>query len=81
MTKSETHVVPNAQGGWEVVRSGASARDSTHETKKDAIARARHLVVESGGGEIVIHARDGSIQDSDTIGEPGRPRRRAHALS
>jgi hypothetical protein len=82
MTRSETHVVPNTRSGWDVVRSGASARDSAHETKKDAIARARDLVLQSGGGEVVIHGRDGTIQESETIGEPARrPRRAAHALS
>lgn len=81
-TKSETHVVPNSDGGWDVVRSGAATRDSQHATKKDAVMRARELVQSSGGGEVVIHGRDGSIQDSDTIGESARRGRgRAHAMS
>ncbi len=67
MKRTETHVVPGRSGGWEVVRPGASKRDSQHPTKEEAAQRAREIVRERGGGEVVVHGRDGRIQDSDTI--------------
>lgn len=50
------------------MRKGASHRaSSVHETQKAAVERARDSVRRAGGGEIVIHAPDGRIRDSDTV--------------
>jgi len=71
------HVVANPKGGWDVKKPG-STRASIHtETQKDAVARAREIVRNSGGGEVRIHGRDGRIRDSDTIApgnDPNPPR-------
>ena len=61
------HVVPNGGGGWDVRAPGA-ARSSAHtDNQADAIRRAREIVGNAGGGEVVIHDRRGRIRDSDTI--------------
>jgi uncharacterized protein YdaT len=71
------HVVPNQDGGWDVRAPGAQ-RASTHEqTQADAVRRAREIVGNTGGGEVVIHGRNGQIRDSDTIApgnDPNPPR-------
>ena len=71
------HVVPNQDGGWDV-RAPGSERSSAHTpTQADAIQRAREIVGNAGGGEVVIHGRDGRIRDSDTIApgnDPNPPR-------
>jgi Uncharacterized protein conserved in bacteria (DUF2188) len=67
MKRKETHVVPNSRGGWDVVRPGAATRESGHANKRAAEQRARELTREIGGGEVVVHGRDGRIQDADTI--------------
>lgn len=66
-TDSNRHVVPNPEGGWDVVRPHAERASSHHETQSDAIDRARDIVQNAGGGEVVTHGRDGRIRDSDTI--------------
>jgi hypothetical protein len=71
MPRNERHVVPNAGGGWDV-RAPGSSRSSGHTgTQGEAIDRAREIVRNTGGGEIVIHGRDGQIRDSDTV-PPGK---------
>lgn len=74
---SRRHVVPNENGGWDV-RAPDSQRASAHtDTQADAINRARDIVGNAGGGEVVIHGRDGRIRDSDTIApgnDPNPPR-------
>lgn len=61
------HVVPNEHGGWDV-KAPDAARASAHSTTQvEAINRAREIVHNAGGGEVVIHGRDGRIRDSDTI--------------
>jgi hypothetical protein len=65
---SDRYVVPNAEGGWDVVKEDHE-RASTHtDTKKEAISRAREIVQNLGGGEVRIQNLDGRFSDSDTQG-------------
>lgn len=67
---SDRNVVPDPDGGWRIVKPGAS-RSSGHEaTQAAAIERAKQIVRNQGGGEVRIHGRDGRIRDSDTV-KPG----------
>lgn len=79
MPRNERHVVPNPHGGWDVRAPGADRSSSHQPTQGDAIDRAREIVGNSGGGEVVIHGRDGRIRDSDTVppgNDPNPPRDR-----
>jgi Uncharacterized protein conserved in bacteria (DUF2188) len=71
MANHDRHVVPNENGGWDVVAPGASRASSHHDTQGQAIDRGREIVHNAGGGELSIHGRSGQIRDSDTIA-PGR---------
>ncbi|MGD8151399.1 DUF2188 domain-containing protein [Ornithinimicrobium sp. Y1694] len=73
------HVVPNQGGGWDVRAPGADRASAHAATQADALRRARTIVSNAGGGEVVIHGRDGRIRDSDTIApgnDPHPPRDR-----
>ena len=61
------HVVANPKGGWDVKKPGSSRASVHAETQQEAVARAREIVRNRGGGEVRIHGRDGKIRDSDTI--------------
>jgi hypothetical protein len=77
MPRNERHVVPNSGGGWDVHAPGSSRSSGHTETQEEAIDRAREIVRNTGGGEIVIHGRDGRIRDSDTVppgNDPNPPR-------
>ena len=67
------HVVPNPDGGWDVRAPGAARASSHHDTQADAIDRGREIVHNAGGGELIIHGRDGKIRDSDTIAPGNDP--------
>lgn len=75
------HVVPNPKGGWDVRAPGA-ARASAHvATQAEAEARAKQILGNTGGGEAVIHGRDGRIRDSDTVSpgnDPNPPKDTRH---
>jgi hypothetical protein len=76
----ERHVVPT-EGGWEVKRPGTKRPSSRHATQQEAIAHAREILRNRGGGEIVVHMKDGRIRDKDTVfgreaGDPFPPRGR-----
>ena len=68
---NDRHVVPNPDGGWDVVKPNAQRVSSHHDTQADAIDRGRQIVGNAGGGELNIHGRDGAIRAKDTI-DPGR---------
>lgn len=61
------HVVHNPKGGWDVRKPGSTRASAHANTQSDAVARAREIVRNSGGGEVRIHGRDGRIRDADTI--------------
>lgn len=67
------HVVPDGDGGWLVKKPGAERPSSNHDTQGDAIDRARDIVRNLGGGEVVIHRPDGRIRDSDTVAPGNDP--------
>jgi hypothetical protein len=81
MARNERHVVPNPEGGWDVTKPDAERASSHHDTQRDAEARAKQILGNAGGGEAVIHGRDGRVRDSDTVA-PGNdlfpPRDRKH---
>lgn len=71
------HVVPKASGGWDVVAPGARKASAHTNTQMQAQDRARDIVHNAGGGEVVTHGRDNKIRDSDTIApgnDPNPPR-------
>jgi len=61
------HVVPNPDGGWDVKRGGASRASSHHDTKQQAIDRAREIS-RNQNTELRIHNRNGRISRSDSHG-------------
>jgi hypothetical protein len=70
-------VVPNEDCGWSVQMPGSSRASVHTDTQAEAIARARTIVHNAGGGEVRIHGRGGKIRDSDTIApgnDPNPPR-------
>ncbi len=76
--RNERHVTPH-EDGWQVVAPGSERASAVTGTQAEAIDRARHIVGNLGGGEVVIHGRDGRIRDSDTVApgnDPNPPRDR-----
>jgi Uncharacterized protein conserved in bacteria (DUF2188) len=64
---NEAHVIPGSGGGWQVVEPGADAAHSQHTTQREAVENAKDLLQQRGGGEAVVHDRDGSIRESDRV--------------
>lgn len=67
---NERYVVPNPDGGWDVVKPGASRASAHTDTQREAIDRASEIVGNAGGGEVRIQGRDGRFRDSNTV-KPG----------
>ena len=67
------NVVPDGSGGWKVTGGGTRASAKT-STQADAIARAKEIVGNAGGGEVSISGRDGKIRAKDTVKPGNDPR-------
>jgi hypothetical protein len=77
LTKQNRHVVPSPTGGWDVKAPGAKRASSHHPTQSAAERRAKEIVGNVGGGEVVVHRPNGQIRDSDTVApgnDPNPPR-------
>jgi hypothetical protein len=71
------HVVPH-NGEWGIRGEGNSRLTTITPTKEKAVDLAREIA-RNQQSELVIHGRDGKIQDKDSFGnDPCPPRDRKH---
>ena len=81
MSKNDRHVVKNPKSGWDVKSPGSKRASANEKTQADAEKTAKKIVGDAGGGEVVIHGRDGKIRDKDTVApgrDPNPPRDKKH---
>lgn len=71
--KRDIHVVPHSEG-WATVKEGGERASSVHERKEDAVDHGRDQARREKV-ELVIHRKDGVIQDSDSYGNDPHPPR------
>src|SRR5215207_7667072 len=72
MAKNSHHVVPAPSGGWSVKKSGTLRASKHFDRKEDAVDWGRS-VSRTHGTELVIHRKDGTIQDKDSHGRDPLP--------
>ncbi len=74
-------VVKNPDGGWDVKAPRAQRASAHAETQKQAYERARAIVQNAGGGEVVVQGQDGKFRNPNTIPparDPNPPRDKKH---
>lgn len=55
------------EDGWAVSRPGSDRASAVLPTQAEAIARAKEILTNDGGGELRVHGKDGAIRDQRTI--------------
>jgi len=74
MKRETHHVVPTPENDWKVIKGGSEKAIKLFDTKQKAIEYAR-TISQNQGTELVIHKKDGTIQNSDSHGnDPFPPR-------
>ncbi|WP_348827105.1 DUF2188 domain-containing protein [Halomonas sp. RT37] len=74
MVRKTHHVVPNADGGWDIKKGGGKKSIKHFSLKSDAVDHGRGIS-KNQGSEFVIHKKDGKIQNPDSHGrDPFPPR-------
>jgi hypothetical protein len=74
-------VQPRIDGNWEVVAPKAKRASAVLSTQAKAERRAKQIVRNEGGGEVVVKDQRGRIRDSDTVApgnDPSPPRDTRH---
>ncbi len=64
------HVRPNdePEGGWVVTPADSDAVEAHTTTQAGAVERGRDLLLQAGGGTLVVHNTDGSVRDERSVG-------------
>lgn len=74
MSKGQDRIVsPRPDGMWANKRYDRSRASSLHETQDEAVAAARTMLTNQGGGELSIQGADGKIHTKNTIGDGNDP--------
>jgi len=74
--KKNVWVVPS-EDGWAVKREGAKKASKVLKKKEDAIAAGRKLAKQDKT-ELIVQAKDGSIQSKDSYGSESKRKDREH---
>ncbi len=72
MPRKTHHVVPAKNDGWNVVKGGAQ-KASKHFNKKEQAVKKARVISKNQGTELIIHGKDGKIQQSDSHGNDPCP--------
>jgi len=72
MSRKTHHVVPAPKGGWNVIKGG-SDKASKHFDKKEKAVDWGREVSKNQKTELVIHKKDGRIQDPESHGKDPNP--------
>lgn len=82
MSKGRDRMVfRRGDGKWVNKRNDVDKASSVHVTQKDAEAKAREMLKNQGGGELITKGRDGKIRSKDTIApgnDPNPPKDTEH---
>ena len=73
--------VTRRSDGWAVIGPNAERASEVLPTQREAEERAKEIVSNLGGGEVVIQGRDGRWRDSDTVppgNDPSPPKDEKH---
>ena len=70
-TSKRVHITEN-QGKWRGRREGADRASFTARTKEEAIEKDKDLA-QKEQGQLIIHKRDGQIQEERTYGKDPFP--------
>jgi len=76
MSKLKVHVVPKGND-WAVKKEGNTKASAITDTKKEAIEKAIPLAKREKS-EVIIHGKDGKIQDRDSYGNESKAKDNVH---
>jgi uncharacterized protein YjbJ (UPF0337 family) len=61
-------VTSRDNGSWEVRTEGASRATSVHDSKEEAVSRAKKLAGDRRPSQLLVYKKDGTVQTEQTYG-------------
>ena len=61
-------VTPREEEGWSVQVEGASRATSVHDSKDEAVSRAKKLAGDRRPSQLLVYKKDGTVQSEQTYG-------------
>lgn len=61
-------VTGREDGSWDVRTEGASRATSVHDSKDDAVSRAKKLAGDHRPSQLLVYKKDGTVQTEQTYG-------------
>jgi hypothetical protein len=68
---SNVHVVKK-NSHWETKIEGNKDPVTKHHTQENAAKQGKKIVIETGGGELVVHGKDNKIREKNTYDKPDK---------
>lgn len=73
--RPNTRDVTPHENGWAVTKPGSERASAVLPTQAEAIARAREIVSNEGGGEVRIRGKNGQVREQNTVPRGNDPKR------
>ncbi|WP_371635990.1 DUF2188 domain-containing protein [Streptomyces zaomyceticus] len=73
--RPNTRDVSPHENGWAVTKPGAERASAVLPTQAEAIARAKEIVGNEGGGEVRIRGKNGQVREQNTVPRGNDPKR------
>jgi hypothetical protein len=67
VAEKDRWVVEYPEGGWAVEKEDRERVSDILGTQAEAMTRAREIIRNLGGGELIVKGRDGEIRLKDTV--------------
>ena len=67
MSVNDRWVVEYPDGGWAVEKENRERVSDVLRTQEEAMQRARVIIGNLGGGEMIVKGQDGQIRRKDTV--------------
>lgn len=65
--KQDRNIFHRKDGKWVNKRQDSDKASSLHDTQSSAVEKAKEMLNNQGGGELIVHGTDGKIRSKDTI--------------
>ncbi|MEW1903303.1 DUF2188 domain-containing protein [Streptomyces sp. NPDC086147] len=70
-----TRDVSPHEDGWAVTKPGSDRASAVLPTQAEAVARAKKIVANDGGGEVRIRGKNGQVREQNTVKPGNDPKR------
>ncbi|MFG2641192.1 DUF2188 domain-containing protein [Streptomyces sp. NPDC048370] len=73
--RPNTRDVSPREEGWAVTKPGSERASAVLPTQAQAIARAKEILSNDGGGEVRIRGKNGQVREQNTVAPGSDPKR------